>query len=59
MRIMPMGVSVAAVVGVLVGAGFEQSPEAADRRGSLLCCSLLDLMLFCESHPLCPVFMSY
>ncbi|KAJ4937773.1 hypothetical protein JOQ06_002404 [Pogonophryne albipinna] len=35
-----------AVVGVLVGAGFEQSPEAADRRGSLLCCSLLDLMLF-------------
>ena len=54
-----MGVSVAAVVGVLVGAGFEQSPEAADRRGSLMCCSLLDLMLFCESHPLCPVFMTY
>ncbi|KAK5868019.1 hypothetical protein PBY51_012466 [Eleginops maclovinus] len=35
-----------AVVGVLVGAGFEQSPEAADRRGSLLCCSVLDHILF-------------
>ncbi|XP_023253185.1 Fanconi anemia group A protein [Seriola lalandi dorsalis] len=36
------------LVGVLVGSGFERSPEPAapDRRVSLLCCSLLDEMLF-------------
>ncbi|XP_037623080.1 Fanconi anemia group A protein-like [Sebastes umbrosus] len=36
------------VVGVLVGSGFElsQEPAAADRRMSLLCCSVLDDMLF-------------
>ncbi|XP_075931811.1 Fanconi anemia group A protein isoform X2 [Anarhichas minor] len=36
------------VVGVLVGSGFEliQEPAAADRRASLLCCSVLDDMLF-------------
>ncbi|XP_029289893.1 Fanconi anemia group A protein isoform X3 [Cottoperca gobio] len=36
------------VVGVLVGTGFELSSEAAaaDRRMSLLCCSMLDDMLF-------------
>ncbi|XP_051239093.1 Fanconi anemia group A protein isoform X2 [Dicentrarchus labrax] len=36
------------VVGVLVGTGFELSHElaAADRRISLLCCSVLDEMLF-------------
>ncbi|XP_030587909.1 Fanconi anemia group A protein isoform X2 [Archocentrus centrarchus] len=36
------------VVGVLVGAGFELSPApaAAGRRISLLCCSVLDDMLF-------------
>ncbi|XP_050929308.1 LOW QUALITY PROTEIN: Fanconi anemia group A protein [Lates calcarifer] len=36
------------VVGVLVGSGFEQSREAAapDRRISLLCCAVLDEMLF-------------
>ncbi|XP_070828741.1 Fanconi anemia group A protein-like isoform X3 [Chaetodon trifascialis] len=36
------------VVGVLVGTGFEGSsePAAADRRISVLCCSVLDDMLF-------------
>ncbi|XP_044047745.1 Fanconi anemia group A protein [Siniperca chuatsi] len=36
------------VVGVLVGTGFDVShePAAADRRISLLCCSVLDDMLF-------------
>ncbi|XP_074533499.1 Fanconi anemia group A protein [Halichoeres trimaculatus] len=36
------------VVGVLVGVGFEQSPDpaSAERRTSLLCCSVLDDMLF-------------
>ncbi|XP_071346052.1 Fanconi anemia group A protein [Trachinotus anak] len=36
------------VVGVLVGSGFELSPEPAapDRRISLLCCSVLDEILF-------------
>ncbi|XP_039892230.1 Fanconi anemia group A protein isoform X2 [Simochromis diagramma] len=36
------------VVGVLVGAGFElrRDPAAADRRLSLLCCSILDDLLF-------------
>ncbi|XP_037307939.2 Fanconi anemia group A protein homolog [Pungitius pungitius] len=36
------------VVGVLVGVGFELSsrPAAADRKASLLCCSLLDDVLF-------------
>lgn len=39
-----------AVVGVLVGTGFELSLEltAADKKISLLCCSVLDDMLFCE-----------
>lgn len=39
-----------AVVGVLVGTGFELSREltAADKKVSLLCCSVLDDMLFCE-----------
>ncbi|XP_008291818.1 Fanconi anemia group A protein [Stegastes partitus] len=38
----------AAVVGVLVGSGFERSddPAAADRRVSPTCCSVLDDMLF-------------
>ncbi|XP_059191150.1 Fanconi anemia group A protein isoform X2 [Centropristis striata] len=39
---------VLSLVGVLVGNGFElsQEPAAADRRMSLLCCSVLDDMLF-------------
>lgn len=42
---------VSAVVGVLVGSGFELSPRpaAADRKAQLLCCSALDDLLFCES----------
>lgn len=39
------------MVGVLVGSGFEVRPElaAADKRVSLLSCSLLDDVIFCES----------
>lgn len=42
---------VLAVVGVLVGSGFEVSPElaAADKSVSLLSCSLLDDVIACES----------
>lgn len=47
---------VSGVVGVLVGAGFElrRDPAAADRKLSLLCCSILDDLLFCESARPCP-----
>lgn len=47
---------VSGVVDVLVGAGFElrRDPAAADRRLSLLCCSILDDLLFCESACPCP-----
>lgn len=44
---------VSAVVGVLVGSGFDptQDPAAPDRRAPPLCCSVLDDMLSCESEP--------
>lgn len=44
-------VLLSAVVGVLVGLGFQLSsePAAVDKRISRLCCSVLDDMLFCES----------
>ena len=44
-------VCIAAVVGVLVGTGFEenQGPSGPSRRTSVTCCSILDDMLYCES----------
>ena len=50
-------VCIAAVVGVLVGTGFEenQGPLGPSRRTSATCCSILDDMLYCESVSLSAV----